>query len=45
MLVAEQVYPDLTNAQKQELARRIADKDCVPDHVLTWEEIKASVKR
>jgi putative addiction module component (TIGR02574 family) len=44
-IAAEQVYPDLTDAQKQELDRRIADYDSNPSNVLTWEEIKASIKR
>lgn len=43
-IAAEQVYPDLTNAQKQELDRRTADYNSNPDNVLTWEEIKASIK-
>ena len=43
-IAAEQVYPDLSDAQKQELDRRIADNDSNPDNVLTWEEIKASIK-
>jgi putative addiction module component (TIGR02574 family) len=43
-IAAEQVYPDLTDAQKQELDRRTADYDSNPDNVLTWEEIKASIK-
>lgn len=43
-IAAEQVYPDLSDAQKQELDRRIADYDSNPDNVLTWEEIKASIK-
>ena len=41
----EQVYPDLTEAQKQELDRRIKDYEGNPDKILTWEEIKSSVKR
>ena len=43
-IAAEQVYPDLTAAQKQELDRRINDYEGNPDKVLTWEEIKSSVK-
>ncbi|MHC5734003.1 addiction module protein [Nostoc sp.] len=43
-IAAEQVYPDLTDAQKQELDRRTAEYDSNPDNVLTWEEIKASIK-
>jgi putative addiction module component (TIGR02574 family) len=40
----EQVYTNLTTAQQQELDRRIADYDANPDDVLTWEEIKTSIK-
>ena len=43
-IAAEQVYPDLTESQKQELDRRIDDYEANPDNVLTWEEVKASVK-
>lgn len=37
-------YNKTTDAHKQELDRRIADYDSNPDNVLTWEEIKASIK-
>lgn len=43
-IAAEQDYLDLTDSQKQELDRRIDDYEANPDNVLTWEEIKASVK-
>jgi len=43
-IAAEQVHPDLTDFQKQKLDRRIDDSEANPDHVLTWEEVKASVK-
>jgi putative addiction module component (TIGR02574 family) len=43
-IAAEQDYLDLTDAQKQELDRRIDDYEANPDNVLTWEEVKASVK-
>jgi putative addiction module component (TIGR02574 family) len=43
-IAAEQVDPDLTESQKQELDCRIDDYEANPDNVLTWEEIKASVK-
>ncbi len=43
-IAAEQVYPDLTEAQQQELDRRIADYEVNPNNVLTWEEIKTSLK-
>ncbi|MHC5832590.1 MAG: addiction module protein, partial [Nostoc sp.] len=32
------------DAQKQELDRRTADYDSNSDNVLTWKEIKASIK-
>ena len=43
-IAVEQVYPDLTEAQKQELDHRISKYEENPEDVLTWEEIKASVK-
>jgi putative addiction module component (TIGR02574 family) len=43
-IAAEQAYPDLTEVQKRELDRRITDYEANPDDVLTWEEIKASIK-
>jgi putative addiction module component (TIGR02574 family) len=43
-IAAEQGYLDLTDAQKQELDRRIDDYEANPDNVLTWEEVKASIK-
>jgi len=43
-IAAEQAYPDLTTAQKRELDRRISDYEANPDDVMTWEEIKASIR-
>ena len=43
-IAAEQVYPDLTTAQKRELDRRISDYETNPDNVMTWQEIKASIR-
>ena len=43
-IAAEQAYPDLTVDQRQELERRIAAYEAAPDQVMTWEEIKASIK-
>jgi putative addiction module component (TIGR02574 family) len=43
-IAREQTYPDLTAAQKQELERRITDYEANPDDVMTWEEIKASIR-
>jgi putative addiction module component (TIGR02574 family) len=44
-IAADQAYPNLTEPQKQELDYRIDDYETNPDNVLTWEEIKASIKR
>ena len=43
-IAAEQAYPDLTEPQKRELDYRIDDYEMNPDNVLTWEEIKASIR-
>jgi putative addiction module component (TIGR02574 family) len=43
-IAAEQAYPDLTEQQKRELDNRIDDYEMNPDNVLTWEEIKISIK-
>jgi len=44
-IAAEQAYPDLTETQKRELDRRIDNYDIDPDNILTWEEVKASIKK
>jgi putative addiction module component (TIGR02574 family) len=44
-IAVEQVYPDLTEAQKHELDQRIEGHNNDPDNVLTWEEMKASVRK
>jgi putative addiction module component (TIGR02574 family) len=41
----EQEYPDLTDEEKQELDRRIAEHDENPGGVLTWEELNAVTKK
>jgi putative addiction module component (TIGR02574 family) len=43
-IAAEQIYPDLTDAQRQELDRRVSDYDSNPENVMTWEEIRTSIK-
>jgi putative addiction module component (TIGR02574 family) len=43
-IATEQDYIELTDSQKQELDRRIDDYEANPDNVLTWEEVKASIK-
>lgn len=44
-IAAEQAYPNLTEAQQKELDRRIADYETNPNNVLTWDEIKASIRK
>ena len=43
-IAAEQIDPDLTESQKRELDRRIDDCQAHPDRVMTWAEVKASIK-
>jgi len=43
-IAVEQASPNLTEAQKQELDRRISKSEENPEDVLTWEQIKASLK-
>ncbi|PSN19102.1 hypothetical protein C7271_09070 [filamentous cyanobacterium CCP5] len=43
-IAAEQAYPDLTDAQKQELDRRIDDTEANPGNVMSWDEVKASIQ-
>ena len=43
-IAAEQVDPNLTEQQQRELDRRIDDYEANPDEVMTWAEVKASVK-
>ena len=44
-LVDEQATPKVTEAQKRDLDRRIAELDANPENVLTWEQIKESILR
>ena len=41
---ADQSYPDLTEPQKREIDRRIDSSELNPDNILTWSEVKASIK-
>jgi putative addiction module component (TIGR02574 family) len=43
-IAVEQSYPNLTEAQKQELDHRISKYEENPENVLTWKQIKTSVK-
>jgi putative addiction module component (TIGR02574 family) len=43
-IAAEQIDPDLTEPQKQELDRRIEDYEANPDEAMTWAEVKASIQ-
>ena len=40
-IAAEQQPPLLTEAQRQELERRVAEDDASPDDVIPWEQVKA----
>ena len=44
-IAVEQSVPDLTDAQKRELDRRISSYEANPEDVMTWDEVKASVRR
>jgi putative addiction module component (TIGR02574 family) len=44
-IAEEQAYSEITDAQKKELDRRIADSEANPENTLTWEEIRASIKK
>jgi putative addiction module component (TIGR02574 family) len=41
-LLHEGHEPGLTEEQKAEIDRRLADDDTTPDDVFTWEEVKAA---
>ena len=41
----EQSVPDLTDDQKREIDRRISSYEANPEDVMTWDEVKASVRR
>ncbi len=40
-IAAEPYQPLLTDAQRQELERRVAEDDANPDDVIPWEQVKA----
>lgn len=41
---AEEPEPELTEAQKRELDRRLDEDDASPDDVVDWEEVNAEIK-
>ncbi|WP_089724929.1 addiction module protein [Candidatus Thiosymbion oneisti] len=41
-IVERNVVPPLTDAQKMELDRRLAEHDANPNDVVPWSEVKAS---
>jgi len=41
---ADEPTPELTEAQKQELDRRLAEHEADPDDVIPWEEVKANLE-
>jgi putative addiction module component (TIGR02574 family) len=40
-IAADQQQPLLTDAQRQELDRRVAEDDAAPEDVMPWEQVKA----
>lgn len=40
-IAADQQPPMLSEGQRQELARRVAEDDAAPDDVISWEQVKA----
>jgi putative addiction module component (TIGR02574 family) len=40
----EAPMPELTEAQKQELDRRLAEHEANPDDVIPWEQVKADIE-
>lgn len=40
-IAGEQLPPILSQAQRQELMRRMADDDAAPDDVILWDQVKA----
>jgi putative addiction module component (TIGR02574 family) len=40
-IVTDPAQPELTEAQRQALERRLADHAAFPDQVTPWEEVKA----
>ena len=40
-IAAESDEPLLTESQRQELERRVAEDDAAPDQVIPWEQVKA----
>ena len=43
-IAAERPAPELTDAQKEELDRRLAEDEASPDDVVSWEEVNAEIK-
>ena len=44
-IAAEEAYPELTDEQKQELDNRIAESDADSDNVMTWQEVRNSIRK
>lgn len=43
-IAADMEPPEFTEAQKQELDRRIADDEANPDDGITWEQVQAELR-
>ncbi len=44
-IAAEEAYPELTDEEKQELDDRIVESDANPDNVMTWQEVRNSIRK
>jgi putative addiction module component (TIGR02574 family) len=44
-IAADSAFPGLTDAQKQELDRRLADADANPDENISWEVIREEARQ
>lgn len=43
-ICADSTSVPLTDVQRAELDRRVADDDAFPDDIMPWEEVKASMR-
>jgi putative addiction module component (TIGR02574 family) len=44
-LLGQGPEPELTEVQKAEIDRRLADDDAAPDDVVSWDEVRADALR
>ena len=44
-IAASAPIPHLSDAQRQELRRRVADDEASPDDVIPWEQVRAEARK